>query len=332
MENLLLGVDGGNTKTIALVARADGTVLGAGRVTECADPYAVGVDRAVTVILAAANEALTQAAAPPVGAAAFSLAGADWPEDVADLGAALRVHWPDALVVNDGIGALRAAVPEGPGVVVALGTGAATAARGTDGRTWHSSFWQEPQGARELGVRALQAVYRAELGIDQPTALTERVLARLGEETVEAVLYRATRRGPARWREPAALAGLVLDAAEEGDPAAFAIVHEQGLSLGRTALAAARKVGIDALEFPVALCGGVLRHRGSVLEEALLSGIRSGAPGAWPVRPPLEPAAGALLLAFDRAGITVGGEVGERLIASLPPDALFDTHPGSIPV
>jgi N-acetylglucosamine kinase-like BadF-type ATPase len=332
VENVLLGVDGGNTKTIALVARADGTVLGAGRVTECADPYAVGVDRAVTVILAAANEALTQAGTPPVGSAAFSLAGADWPEDVADLGRALHIYWPEALVVNDGIGALRAAVPDGPGVVVALGTGAATAARGTDGRTWHSSFWQEPQGARELGVRALQAVYRAELGIDQPTALTERVLARLGEETVEAVLHRATRRGPSRWREPAALAGLVLDAAEEGDPAAFAIVHEQGLSLGRTALAAARKVGIDGLQFPVALCGGVLRHRGSVLEEALLSGIRSGAPRAWPVRPPLEPAAGALLLAFDRAGITVGGEVGERLIASLPPDALFDTHPGSIPV
>jgi N-acetylglucosamine kinase-like BadF-type ATPase len=222
-------------------------------------------------------------------------------------------------------------VPEGPGVVVALGTGAATAARGTDGRTWHSSFWQEPQGARELGVRALQAVYRAELGIDQPTALTERVLARLGEETVEAVLHRATRRGPSRWREPAALAGLVLDVAEEGDPAAFAIVHEQGLSLGRTALAAARKVGIDGLQFPVALCGGVLRHRGSVLEDALLAGIRSGAPRAWPVRPPLEPAAGALLLAFDRAGIPVAGEVGERLIASLPPDALFDTHPDSIP-
>jgi N-acetylglucosamine kinase-like BadF-type ATPase len=212
---------------------------------------------------------------------------------------------------------------------VALGTGAATAARGTDGRTWHSSFWQEPQGARELGIRALQAVYRAELGIDEPTALTERVLARVGEETVEAVLHRVTRRGPQRWREPAVLANLVLDAAEEGDPAAFSIVHQQGLSLGRTALAAARTVGIDGLAFPVALCGGVLRHPGSVIEQALMTAVRAGAPRAWPVRPPLEPAAGALLLAFDRGGITVGGEVGERLIASLPPDALFDTHPDS---
>jgi N-acetylglucosamine kinase-like BadF-type ATPase len=331
-DRVLLGVDGGNTKTIALVARADGTVLGAGRVTECADPYAVGLEQAMQVIESAADLALAEAGGPAVGCSAFSLAGADWPEDVDELGSALHVRWPDALVVNDGIGALRAAVPEGPGVVVALGTGAATAARGTDGRFWHSSFWQEPQGARELGVRALQAVYRAELGIDGPTALTDRVLQRLGEETVEAVLHRATRRGPARWREPAVLAGLVLDAAEEGDPAASAIARQQGRSLGQTALAAARKVGIDALPFPVALCGGVLRHPGTVLEQALLAALRSGAPEARPLRPPLEPAAGALLLAFDRAGITVREDVRGRLMATLPPDALFDTHPGSIPV
>ena len=331
-DGVVLGVDGGNTKTIALVARPDGTVVGAGRVMECADPYAVGLEHAVRVIESAAELALVEAGAPNVCCSAFSLAGADWPEDVDDLGRALHVRWPDALIVNDGIGALRAAVPKGPGVVVALGTGAATAARGTDGRTWHSSFWQEPQGARELGIRALQAVYRAELGIDEPTALTERVLARVGEDTVEAVLHRATRRGPARWREPAVLAPLVLDAAEEGDPAASAIVQQQGQSLGWTALAAARRVGIDGLTFPVALTGGVLRHRGSVLEQALLAAVQCGAPNAWPLRPPLEPAAGALLLAFDRAGITVHDEVGERLIASLPQDALFDTHPGSMPV
>jgi N-acetylglucosamine kinase-like BadF-type ATPase len=325
--SVLLGVDGGNTKTIALAARPDGTVVGAGRVTECADPYAVGLERAIGVIAAAAEDALAQAGATTIAAAAFSMAGADWPEDVDDISRSLHGRWPDALVVNDGIGALRAAVPEGPGVVVALGTGAATASRGFDGRTWHSSFWQDPQGARELGIRALRAVYRAELEIDQPTVLTARVLERMGEETVEAVLHRQTRRGAARWRDPAVLATLVLDAAEEGDRAAFTIAHEQGMSLGRTALAAARKVGIEGTAFPVALCGGVLRHPGSVLATALLAAVRSGAPRAWPVRPPLEPAAGALLLAFDEANIALGDGVGERLISTLPPDALFDTHP-----
>ena len=78
--------------------------------------------------------------------------------------------------------------------------------------------------------------------------------------------------------------------------------------------------------------GGVLRHAGTVLEQSLLAAVRSGAPHAWPLRPPLEPAAGALLLAFDRAGITVHDAIHGRLMATLPPDALFDTHPGSIPV
>jgi N-acetylglucosamine kinase-like BadF-type ATPase len=330
-DGVLLGVDGGNTKTIALVARADGSLVGAGRVTGCADPYAVGFETAIEVINAAADDALRQAGSPAVIASAFSLAGADWPEDFADLGAALRRRWPSPRVVNDGIGALRAAVPDGPGVVVALGTGAATAARGADGTEWHTSFWQEPQGAHELGVQGLRAIARSELGIDPPTALTDRVLAQLGAESVEEVLHRATRRGPDRWREPAVLAATLLDAAEAGDKVARGIVMGQGTALGRTALAAARRVGIESLAFPLALTGGVLRHRGALLPESILAAVLAGAPRARLVRPSLEPATGALLLAFDRAGIPVRGAVEERLHATLPPDTLFDTHPGSAP-
>jgi len=325
---LLLGVDGGNTKTIALVARPDGTVVGSGRVTGCGDPYAVGLDAALEVVMAAADEALRGTDTGDVDAAVFSLAGADWPEDFEELGAVLRRRWPSARVVNDGIGALRAAVPDGPGVAVALGTGAATGARGLDGQTWHSSFWQEPQGARELGVRTLLAIYRAELGTDPPTVLTDLVLARLGAPDVETVLHRATRRGPERWREPAILASTVLDAAEAGDPAAVAIVTEQGTALGRTALAAARRVAIEDLAFPLALTGGVLRHRGTRLPDAIVAAVHAGAPGARLLRPRLEPVTGALLLAFDDARIAVKGAIEERLLRSLPPDTLFDTHPG----
>ena len=327
---LLLGVDGGNTKAIALVAGSDGSVLGAGRVTGCADPYAVGLDDALEAIVAAADRALAEAGGGSVGPAVFSLAGADWPEDHARLAGALGARWPAAVVVNDGIGALRAALPGGPGVVIVLGTGAATAARAIDGRTWHTSFWQEPQGARELGALALQAVYRAELAIDPPTALTDRVLARLGATSVEAVLHGMTRREGRLWAEPAILAATLLDAAEDGDPTATAIVTRHGAALGRTGLAAARRVGIDGLPFALALAGGVARHPGRLLADAIVGAVREGAPEVRVVRPELEPAAGALLLAFDAAGIAVDGPVRARLLASLPPDALYDTHPGTL--
>ena len=78
---LVLGVDGGNTKTVALAARPDGAVVGAGR-GGCADIYETPLDVAIAEIEAAARASLPVGAAlQDVGTAVFSLAGADWGED-----------------------------------------------------------------------------------------------------------------------------------------------------------------------------------------------------------------------------------------------------------
>ena len=320
VPSLLLGVDGGNSKTVAVLARPDGTIVGRGRVDRNGDPHRVGIEAAVAVHRAAIERALGTAAEPAdVRAAVLSLAGADWPEDVVELAAAHRAWLPAARVVNDAIGALRAAVPTGPGVVVVCGTGTATGARGPDGTTWHSSFWQETQGAHELGVRALQAIYRAELGIDPPTALTGRILAATREPSVEAVLHHASARGIRDRRDPAILAPVLLDVAAEGDPAARRIVARHGASLGRMAVAAARRVGIPLeRRFLVALTGGVVRHASSVLPDAIAAEIRSSAPEVVVVRSDVEPVVGALLLAFDDAGVPAGRFVRDRIAATPP--------------
>lgn len=328
---ILLGVDGGNTKTVAVVAAVDGTILGGARILRTSDIYAVAPDVAVAIHHEVADAALASAALDPDAVsvwAAFSLAGADWPEDIALLERSLRLRWPGAPVVNDAIGALRAAVPAGPGVVVVCGTGAATGARGPDGRTWHTSFWQEPQGGYELGVRALRSIYRADLGIDRPTLLTARILAATGEPSVESLLHHASGREVADRRDPAALAWIVLEAADAGDAAALAIVTQQGVELGRTALAAARRVGIEPADpFGLALTGGVLRHPGSGLRDAIVRTVVDGAPRVELLGPPPEPAAGALLLAFDAAGIAVDGPLLGRIRLGLEAVDLFDTHP-----
>jgi N-acetylglucosamine kinase-like BadF-type ATPase len=322
---VLLGVDGGNTKSIALVARPDGTVLGWGRSAGSADLHAVGAEATLERLEAAADAALAVANGP-VTAAGFSLAGADWPEDFELLDRHLRERWPNVVVANDAIGALRAAIPDGPGVVVVCGTGAATGARGADGRVWHSSFWQLTQGAHELGVAAIEAIVLAELGVGPPTSLTTGVMRAFGEPSIEAVLHRLTGRATKARREQAGLAPVVLDAAEHGDPAAIDIARAHGRKLGLIAVGAARQVGIVDQPFTLALAGGVLRHRGRTLADALLSEVREAAPAITVVQPTLEPAAGALLLAFDAAGIDVTPAVDERLRATMPPSELFDTR------
>src|SRR5919107_3820451 len=109
-DPVLLGIDGGNTKTVAVAATPDGTVLGAGRVLRGSDIHAVPADQAVATYAEAAALALAGAPRGAPVTAAFSLAGADWPEDHDLLVALLAETWPNPSVVNDAIGALRAAI------------------------------------------------------------------------------------------------------------------------------------------------------------------------------------------------------------------------------
>ena len=101
----VLGVDGGNTKTLALVAREDGVIEGTGR-AGCGDIYgATSSAAAIAAIESAVNAALTNAKIQVSGltTAAFSLAGADWPEDFNFLEDAMRIrgYGQNLVIVND---------------------------------------------------------------------------------------------------------------------------------------------------------------------------------------------------------------------------------------
>src|SRR3954447_4239063 len=200
MAQFLLGVDGGNTKCIALVAHPDGTVVGAAR-AGCADIYGGhGEEAALAEIEAATTAALAAAGAAPtdVAAAAFSLAGADWPEDKQFLHDELVRRLPGLHrleVFNDALGALRAGTRDGVGVAVVCGTGGCVGARGPEGPAWHSSWWALHTGGWAIGRRALQAVYAAELGAGPETALTPCAREVFEAASVEEILPSFTRRG-----------------------------------------------------------------------------------------------------------------------------------------
>lgn len=327
----ILGVDGGNTKTIALVARRDGAIIGAGR-AGCSDMYGARSSEAASEQLALAVEAaLAQAGAEAaqIESGVFSMAGGDWPEDLELLGQIVRARGYGQVtrVYNDAIGALRAGSPDGIGVVVACGTGAAIGARAADGRTWHLGFWFEHGGSDHLGQQALRAAMRAELGIAPPTSLTARLLAATGAPSVAELLRRRTGRDIPPDLRPSTdrMGRALLDCAAEGDPTAAQIVAAHGVGLGDYALAAARMVGLGAEPFTLALTGGVLRHPSTLLVDTLVAHVQERAPGAQPRRSSLEPAAGALLLAIEQAAIVADDGVLAKLTATLPPAGFFET-------
>jgi N-acetylglucosamine kinase-like BadF-type ATPase len=327
----ILGVDGGNTKTIAVVAALDGTILGAGR-SGCGDIYGYDTSEpAIEQIALAVDSALEQAGQTreSLAAACFSLAGADWREDYDFLHETLssRGYGRTIRIYNDALGALRAGSLDGTGVVIACGTGVAIAARNAAGDFWHASFWVESLCGRELGNQALRALLRAELGITPPTALTAPILGFFDQSSVENLLRRFYLRPlhPPDTKELSQLAPIVLREAEAGDPVAIQIVIHQGERLAEYALAAARQVGIESTPFTLILNGGIFRHRGNVLVDAILNRVRQNAPDVAVVRSAYEPVIGALLLAFETAGISVTPALIERLDRTLPHDSLFAT-------
>ena len=319
-----LGVDSGNSKTVALVARADGRVVGWGR-GGGGDIY-VSEAEAVAAVTEAVEGALAAAGigVSALTASCLSLVGADWPEDFEFWRLETQKRgYGRAQVVNDALGALRAGTA-GDGVAVVCGTGAAIGARRA-GTVWHSSFWQEPMGGAVLGERALRAIYRAELGLGPATLLTDKVLAHFDLPTVEAVLHRLTAR---RTRGlsgagTVGLARLLLDAAAEGDEPARREVASAAVTLGEYAWVAACKVGLQN-PFPLVLAGGVLRHPSPLLREAVVTQLQIRLPHARPLLAPFEPVVGALLLALEAVpGTNLPSP--EGLAETLPEAAFFST-------
>jgi N-acetylglucosamine kinase-like BadF-type ATPase len=329
-----LGVDAGNSKTVALVAAADGTVLGWGR-AGVGDIYGgYGADHAAEQVCTAALQALQVAGAEPadVRRAAFRLAGVDWPED--------ERYWNDTIatrlhgmaswsVKNDGFALLPYATPARVGVSVVIGTGPAIAARGPDGKEFSPSFWiQEHLGAGGLGKAGFRAVVHAHLGLQPSTALTAGFLDMFEEPGVPALLHAFTRFVDPRPRSQLARASrTVLKAAAAGDPAATEIVLEQAQSAAKYARVAAQEVGFDPDQdrVSIVLGGSVITSEHGVFRDAAIRAIAEELLHAQVCELPGAPVEGALLDALAEDGEVVTVELRNRVGERAYPSALLQT-------
>lgn len=299
---LLLGVDGGNTKTHALVTTAEGVLLGAGE-AGTADIHNVEPEIALGEIVAACRAALDAAGADTsdVVAAGFGLAGADYPEDFELLRSELRRRLElaaDPVIANDAVSALRSGTGDSVGVAAVLGSYCAVAGRNAAGTLFQFGFWPDPTGAFMLGGDALTAIWRHMLDLGPGTTLIERALERWHCADTGELLHAFTRRGGYPDSEPGRFADAVLDEAEAGDAVAREIVVTAGRRLGDYARVCAARTELLGSPFPLVLAGGVLRHPSPLLRAT----IHERVPDGVPVYPDVEPVVGALLLAADTIG------------------------------
>jgi N-acetylglucosamine kinase-like BadF-type ATPase len=305
MPELLLGVDGGGSKTLALVADARGTVLGRGE-AESSNYQSVGFSAATAAIEAATSMALEQAKcepATPIAAACFGLAGAARPADRArfDEWLVAQARTGCWTIVPDADLVLAAGTPAGAGVALISGTSSICYARTADGRTARAGGWGHLMGDEgsgyAIGVQALRLATQTADGRAGADTLLHAILEhwRLQEpsQLIPYVYH------PERTRAGiAAVARLVAALAEEGDPFARELMAQAARDLARLVEAVVR--ALDLHEPALAFGGGFIGAHAS-LREAV---IACAAVPLGPCTHVPEPARGALVLArrlLDRA-------------------------------
>ncbi len=302
MAGYLLGVDGGGTRTRALLADTHGRVLGQGEAGP-SNALAVGWRRAEASLWLAVEHA-AGGQQGRVQAAVFGLAGVSGQEDQQTV-RRLRRHFPfikSLTVENDGIIALYAGTRGAPGVLINAGTGTVAVGRGADGRAYRADGWGYLMGdegsAYDIGVMALRAAMRAHDKRGPRTSLYHAIFEHFRETSATQLMVRLSFLPPGMMRADVAdLARVVEREARRGDRVARSILRQAAERLTRTTLSVLRQVP----EATVVLTTGGALAPGSLLRSSLRGSLRAVIPGV-PIRPlRLPPVIGAVLIASTLA-------------------------------
>lgn len=264
-QRTILGIDAGGTKTVGLLADAQGQVLGKAR-----GPGAnlrVHGELEVEKTIYQLVEDL-EASQPP-SAVCLGIAGAhlDGQNDL--VGSMLgRIGLRrNVTVVHDAHIALVAGAPDGVGVVVAAGTGSISHGVDEKGTRARSGGWGYLLGdegsAFWLGHAAIRLGIRSADGRDRHTSLFSRVCESLDLQNPAEVVAWFYDQDKSRHRV-ARLASLVEEAAAEGDGGASDILDHAAHHLSQAAEAVHRQLEFSG-DFPVVLAGGVFKACPSIV-------------------------------------------------------------------
>lgn len=283
MSHIVVGVDGGGSKTQVIVADGRGKELAT--LTGPASAIRPGeVRQSAEVIGAVVRDALAMAeqdGRPRVLCA--GVAGAGRERERKALQGALEGEGiaDEVVVTTDAAIALEDAFGEGAGILLICGTGSVAFGRGPTGTFrrcggWGPDIGDEGSGAW-IGRRALSVVTSSHDEREPATRLIGAVLTALELEEVDDLVAWAANATP---KDLAALAVPVVTLASERDLRANSICTLAAEELVLHVRTLARQLFVDErAAVPVALAGGMLR-RGSFLRRLVEHRLRSAVPGS----------------------------------------------------
>ena len=302
---IIVGVDAGGTSIECAVARDGETIVQHG---EAANARTAGIQGAaeriaVTVRSELLGGKLAEVLAEQEGRRAGAMVGAAGAGDrvvASALEAALRNYFPNGAIAvrDDAEIALRAAVPDGDGVVLIAGTGSIAYAQ-VGGRSYRAGGYGYLLGDEgsgfSIGRAALTAMLRWYDGRAPYAELFDAIQARLQVGDAQTLLGRVYGDG-----EPvpvvASVAPLVLDRASAGERLAAKIVQTAAHELVDLLKSLTQRADAGARELPLAFAGGLFAEN-SLLTYLVETRLLADLPLLQPIKSAPAPVYGALELA-----------------------------------
>ncbi len=332
--SVVIGIDGGATKTAATVVAENGCVLSVGTAGG-SNPLVWG-DTAFDNVRSACDAALTVAQTDweDVVFAFIGMAGADEPNSNSHKFAFSqlqpRLPVPFALD-NDGIIAHAGALAGEDGIVVVAGTGAVTIGivNGKRVRVDGMGHWFGDEGsAIWIALQALRAAARAQDGRGEATKLVEVLPKVLMVDSLrDATSLLAS--GDLTKFELAMLAVTVAKVSEDGDVVSQKILKDAISSLAESVVAAAKR--LDKMNLLVSFTGGVFRLTPK-MPQLFRDVVLERLPEAKVIDPKLPPHLGAALLAAKHVGWQITEEWLDNLTDTGKQWGYFDLGAGLVEV
>ena len=301
----VLGVDGGGTKTHAIILDLNLNILGEG-VAGPSNPLRVGVVNAATAIRNAIDKACDAAGLrrTDLFAAEIGLAGVRRQELRARMRESLKgLVIRDLVVVGDSDIALYAATQGAPGLVVIAGTGSICFGVNARGKQACAGGWGplagDEGGGAWIARRGLRAIAYASDGRGPATSLSAaagKYFRVSNPIDLSTAIY-----APSITNEYLAGFGkFVIQAAKAKDRVARQILVEAGKELGVAAAAVIRNLKLERETFPVGYVGGVFAASGELVLSHLREALLEVAPRAFLAPPKFSPAVAAARMAHER--------------------------------
>jgi N-acetylglucosamine kinase-like BadF-type ATPase len=297
-DSFFLGIDGGGTKTTAVIVDHDGLEVARAE-GPTSNPSVIGFDAAGTVLTDLIGEVTTLGRASSSIASGWAgLSGFGRASDHEKLRPILEPIVPDLKLTND-VELVLGALPQTVGIALIAGTGSIVAGRNAKGEFvrvggWGHLFGDEGSGF-DFGRRALRAIAEQIDGRGPETTLTELIFQEWGITEPYQIITRAYD----QQTDKAAIARLArfpLEQFYRKDPVSVQIVESAANDLASLVAAAARRLKFEA-SIPLALTGGIMIHH-LVMRDLVLRKLRE----EWEIIDPVIVIDPALSAARSLAG------------------------------